>query len=212
MPPGPATAVASAPGGENGISPMGWVLRGAALLGVSVVSGVLWLAFTGGFSQQDDTPEQPVTQHDFEQVFRQEGQQRCADVSIDQIREFFEENQCLHLTRALYTTTLDDGQRVLTSVVTVKMANPALVAELDELVTQDQTGNIEDLASDDDAFDTPEGFPDLTQDVGFASERDGRLLVVGESGYFGQPEDYEDERLRRITMDAMKLAQRQDKG
>lgn len=195
------------------ITPSGWVLRGLVLFGVAVVSGLLWLLIkpSSGDDQAADPPAPvPQTQNRFNLEVREEGRQGCANVSTGQIKAFFGEHGCEHLTRALYTTTLPDGQRVLTSVVTVRLADSASAAQLNELVTQDDTGNVMDLVSS--GPDLPDDFPGLTSDVGYHSEQQDRLVVVGESGYFGQPDNYEDQRLTDVTKDAVRLGWPQDSG
>lgn len=210
----PAPAAASAgSGGTATITPYGWALRGLVLFGVAVVSGLLWLLIkpSDPAEQAGESPVPvPQTQNRFNLELREEGQQGCVNVSTGKIKEFFNENSCEHLTRALYTTTLPDGQRVLTSVVTIRIADPATAAQLNELVTQDGTGNVMDLVSA--GRDLPDEFPGLSSDVGYYSEQQDRLVVVGESGYFSQADDYEDQRLTEVTRDALRLGWPQDSG
>ncbi|MBB5071283.1 hypothetical protein BJ969_004371 [Saccharopolyspora gloriosae] len=210
----PAPAAAGAGVGGTAITPYGWALRGLVLFGVAVVSGLLWLLIKPSSDPAEEAGEAPVpvpqTQNRFNLELREEGQQGCAKVSTGKIAEFFNDNSCEHLTRALYTATLPDGQRVLTSVVTIRMADAATAAQLNELVTQDGTGNVMDLVSA--GRDLPDEFPGLSSDVGYYSEQQARLVVVGESGYFSQPDDYEDQRLTEVTRDALRLGWPQDSG
>ncbi|MEU6130026.1 hypothetical protein ABZ805_12730 [Saccharopolyspora sp. NPDC047091] len=195
------------------ITPSGWLLRGLVLFGVAVVSGLLWLLIkpSSGDDQAADPPAPaPQTQNPFHLELREEGQQGCANVSTGRIKAFFNEHSCEHLTRALYTTDLPDGQRVLTSVVTVRLADAASAAQLNQLVTQDNTGNVMDLVSA--GRDLPDDFPGLSSDVGYHSEQQDRLVVVGESGYFGKPDNFEDQQLTDVTKDAVRLGWPQDSG
>lgn len=191
------------------ISVLGWALRGLGLLGVSVVSGLIWLAITPGNGQQEQA-QGPQTEHEFHQVSRIEGYQKCVDSSTGDIEVFFKEHGCEHLSRALYTTTLDDGQRVLTSVVAVRMPNAAQAKQLNSQVTTDDTGNIVDLVSEGKRKFPPD-FPELDRDYGYASQQQGTLAVIGESAYFSAP-DVDNDRLIAVTRDALKLAQQQDAG
>ncbi|WP_243793082.1 hypothetical protein [Saccharopolyspora gloriosae] len=212
-PAAPASATGGSGLGGTSITPSGWALRGLVLFGVAVVSGLLWLlikpADPADEAQDSPTPG-PQTQHQFNLELREEGQQGCANVSTRKIKEFFGSHRCEHLTRALYTTSLPDGQRVLTSVVTIRMADSETAAQLNELVTQDGTGNVMDLVSA--GRDLPDDFPGLSSDVGYYSEQQDRLVVVGESGYFSQVDDYEDQRLTEVTRDALGLGWPQDSG
>ncbi|MFR9730766.1 hypothetical protein ACL03H_16200 [Saccharopolyspora sp. MS10] len=207
----PATGLAG-----TSITPVGWALRGLVLVGVAVVSGLVWMLIQPSGPTEEEAaqdpgkPGTPTTQNQFTVELREEGQQGCANVSTGKIKEFFGDYGCEHLTRALYTTTLPDGQRVLTSVVTVRMADSGAAAQLNELVTRDNTGNVMDLVSA--GRDLPDDFPGLSSDVGYYSEQQDRLVVVGESGYFSQPDNYEDQRLTEVTRDALRLGWPQDSG
>lgn len=195
------------------VSPLGWTLRGLILVGVSVLSGVIWLAISPGASDEKPDDSQaadpgPTTKFDFDSMGAREGFQDCADASTGKIKEFFAQHGCEHLRRVLYTTTLPDGQKVLTSLITVRMGDAATAQQLDDLVTQDATGNVQDLVSAGE--DVPEDFPNLIHDLGYASQVQGKLVVIGESAYFSKPETYEDKQLTGVTKDALKLAKAQD--
>lgn len=196
------------------ISPLGWAWRGLGLVAISVVSGLLWLLIQpgdgGGQVAEDDTKKQGPPKGRYEFVVRQWEQQaqgNCGEVSTEKIADYFDKHQCQHLTRALYTTRLPDGQRVLTSVVTAKMQTKTSANQLERLTTKSGTGNIEDLVSA--GRPVPDDFPDLDHDFGYASEQQGRLVVIGESAYFGDP-DRDDSRLKGVTTDALRLAHAQD--
>jgi len=196
----------------SAISPSGWLLRGLVLLGVSLVSGLLWLLIKPDDPSEHAAPHPPGPQgkYQFQPELREEGFRGCANVSTEKIKDFFQQHQCDHLTRALYTTTLPDGQKVLTSVVTIRMPDPGAAAQLNSLVTADDTGNVVDLASA--GRDLPSNYPKLKQDVGYYSQQQDRLVVVGESGYFGKSASYEDDRLVEVTKDAVRLGWPQDSG
>ena len=195
-------------GPTDRITPVGWLLRGLALFAVSLISGLLWLVLgPGGDEDEAAPPEQPPTKHDFQPVHREEAFQGCKQVSTDRIQEFFGDVECEHLTRALYTTALPGGDRALTSVVTVLMPDEASARNLDELTTRDGTGNIRDLV--DDGRSGTEEMPPLG-DRAYGSERQGRLVVIGDSAYFDNETPRKDPKLLEITRDALNLGQRQD--
>lgn len=199
-------------GGSGRITPLGWVWRGLALFAISVVSGLLWLLIDpgGGDKVADDksSPDQPPQgRYEFITKKWEQGDGNCGDVSTEKIAEFFEQHPCQHLTRALYITTLNNGERVLTSVVTAKMPTAASASQLEKLTTRNGTGNIEDLVSA--GRPVPDDYPDLDGDLGYASQQQGRLVVIGESAYFRNP-NRDDARLKGVTVDALRLGHAQD--
>ncbi|WP_211210181.1 hypothetical protein [Actinopolyspora halophila] len=220
VPPNAAGAAQSRPGpngaGESragaGITPTGWVVRGLVLVLVSVLSGVLWLMVkpsdTRSASEGPATGQEgPNTEYDFEKYIADEPP-NCADHSTMKIADYFERTSCSHVTRALYTTRLSNGERVLTSVVTVLMPDVSSATELERLTTQNATGNIEDLVTA--GSQVPEGYPELTHDYGYASTQQERLVVIGESSYFHRS-GRDDGRLKHVTSDALQLGAQQDR-
>lgn len=188
-------------------------MRGLGLLGVSLVSGLLWLSIKPGDSGENSQEAQPThgpqTEHSFERIRHEEGAQSCKDVATSKIREYFAETECEHLTRALYKTELPDGRRVLTSIVTVLMPEGKSARELEQLTTENNTGNIRDLVD--------EGRPGLGEfpalhDKAYGSGLQGRLVVIGDSAYLDGSTAKNDPQLAAITTDALKLGWRQDKN
>lgn len=188
------------------------MIRGLVLVLVSVLSGVLWLVVkpsdTQSASEDPATRQEgPNTEYDFEKYAGDEPA-NCADHSTMKIADFFEDTACSHITRALYTTQLPNGERVLTSVVTVLMPDASSAAELEKLATRNATGNIEDLVTAGSRV--PEGYPELTHDYGYASTHRERLVVIGESSYFHRS-GRDDGRLKHVTSDALQLGAKQDR-
>ncbi|GAA2356395.1 hypothetical protein GCM10009854_38170 [Saccharopolyspora halophila] len=194
------------PPGPRRVTPLGWALRGLVLLLVAVVSGALWLAVKPS-DEQAGPPEPPPLRYQFELSHREEAFHGCKQVSRGQIRSFFAEEECEHLTRALYTTELPDGSRVLTSVVTVLMPDPASAQRLNTLTTKDGTGNVRDLVEDERAG--TDDMPDL-DDAAYASGRQDRLVVIGDSAYMGKDTPKKDPDLTDVTNEALKLGWPQD--
>ncbi|MDR7300650.1 hypothetical protein [Haloactinomyces albus] len=199
-------------GSRSGVTPTGWLLRGLVLCAVSVVSGLLWLLIkpdtSGTDAPQAGGNSSQKGLYRFDQHSREE-MPGCRQFSTDEIADYFSEHPCEHLTRALYTTTLPGGERVLTSVVTARMPNAPSAKELEKLTTRSGTGNIEDLVSA--GRPVPDNFPDLNGDLGYASQQQGRLVVIGESAYFANP-NRDDARLKKVTTDALRLGWPQDKA
>ncbi|MBA8823350.1 hypothetical protein FHX42_000679 [Saccharopolyspora lacisalsi] len=180
---------------------------------MSVLSGVLWLTLGPDSPNQDQQPnprtETQQGKYRFELVRREEGSRNCQSISTSKIAEYFAQHSCAHFTRALYTTTLPGGEQVLTSVVTAKMGGSGVAAQLEQLTTRNATGNIQDLVSA--GRSVPDDFPGLSHDYGYASQQQGQLVVIGESAYFERP-DHEDARLKKVTVDALRLGWPQDKA
>lgn len=190
------------------ITPFGWLLRAGALVAVSVISGAIWLAVTGDGTEPQPTKPPvgpPKGKYNFVQ-YSSEDVASCAEFSTGKIADFFKTHPCEHLTRALYTTTLPTGQKVLTSVVTARMPDAASAAQLNRLTTADGTGNIEDLVTS--GREVPDDFPSLKSDYGYHSEQQDRLVVLGESAYFTSKKD--DQQLTGITIDALRFGWPQD--
>ncbi|GAA4619271.1 hypothetical protein [Saccharopolyspora hordei] len=200
-PPTSRQPVPEPPPAEKRITPLGWVLRGAVLVAISVVSGLVWLAVKPSPPEEEAAPPPPM-KYQFEPLRREEGFRGCQNVSDDAIREFFKNQECDHLTRALYETRLPDGTRVLTSVVTVLMPDAESAQRLDELTTEDDTGNIRDLV--DDGSDNTKDLPKL-HDKAYASDRQDNLVVIGDSAYFDKKTKEKDPVLLDVTREALKL-------
>lgn len=194
-------------GGARKITPLGWTVRGLGLVAVAVVSGLLWLAVKPDSAGPPGGSEQP-TKYDFALLQQVEGLQGCADVSNGRIKQYLKQHPCQHLTRALYTTKLPDGQQVLSSVTTVLMPDADSAARLNALTTKDKTGNINDLV-DDGSIGT-ERYPKLG-DAGYDSAAQGNLVAIGDSAYFGKRSQDGDPQLREVTAEALKKGRPQDK-
>lgn len=202
----PATPPAGMPAPaqqDKTVTPAGWALRGLILLAVAVVSGLLWAAIKPA-QEQDPGPQQaaPQTKYPYTQIMQSEGAQGCAAVSTGKIKNYLTTHPCQHLTRALYTTELPGAGKVLVSVVTVRMPDPASAAQLNALATKDATGNVQDLVEGGQGL--PPGLPSLERDAGYSSEQQGQLVVLGKSAYFSKPSNTTDPLLKDVTQDALR--------
>ena len=194
---------------ERRVSPAGWLGRGLALVAVAVASGALWLAVKPGGQDDSQQAQGPTTKNQFASVMTVNGDQGCAQVSEGKIKKFFAKHPCQHLTRALYTTQLPNGQKVLTSVNTVLMSDPNAAAQLNSTATSDHTGNIKDLV--DQRAPGTEHYPKL-DDNGYASQTQGAMVAIGDSAYFGEKTSDKDPQLTEITKDALNLAWKQNQA
>ncbi|SDW84775.1 hypothetical protein SAMN05216215_1005300 [Saccharopolyspora shandongensis] len=190
------------------IAPTGWLLRGLGLVAISVLSGLIWLLIKPDTDDEAASPPAEVPRYQFVPIHREEAFQGCQSVSTAKIKSFFQKQECTHLTRALYSTTLPDGTRVLTSLVTVLMPDAATAQQLNDLTTKDGTGNIRDLV--DDGRDGTKGMPALDDDA-YASGRQESLVVIGDSAYFDKNTPHKDPALLDVTKEALKLGWPQEK-
>lgn len=183
------------------VTPTGWLLRGLGLIAISVLSGLIWLMLKPD-SDEEAAPPPDLPRYQFTPIHREEAFQGCQNVSTAKIKSFFQKQECTHLTRALYSTTLPDGTRVLTSLVTVLMPDATTAQQLNDLTTKDGTGNIRDLV--DDGRDGTKGMPALDDDA-YASDRQDRLVVIGDSAYYDKNTPKKDPALLDVTREALKL-------
>lgn len=193
---------------------LGWVLRGAGLLLIAVISGLVWW-----YVQQDSTPEAKppaestapqsagvyaFTPH--EQVREPRKDTDCAANSYGKIREFFTQTACEQLTRGLYMTATKDGRRVYTSVAVVRMAKAEDAAKLRELTDTDGTGNVNDLLRAKVA--TVSGLEALSGGGGYSATQHGDDVIIVESD-FGpadkRDKDADEKELDAICSDAIRL-------
>ncbi|OKI14747.1 hypothetical protein A6A25_14920 [Saccharothrix sp. CB00851] len=189
----------------------GMVLKGLGLLGVAVVSGLVWLVVmpknntpTGtpattstpagefAFTASPDVPE-PLKDSD------------CASHAYGQTKTFLTNTPCQQLTRGLYTTTTPDGLRVYTSVSIVRMKTAEDAAKLKDLTTRDGTGNVNDLVKDGAVR-----VPSLTTlaNGGFAARQQDRdvIIIESDSVKHGPDETAHNQLMKRISNDAFRLA------
>ena len=188
----------------------GLVLKGLGLLGVAVVSGLVWLVVmpkstpTGtptttstpagefAFTASPDVPE-PLKDSD------------CASHAYGQTKTFLTNTPCQQLTRGLYTTTTSDGVKVYTSVSVVRMKTTEDAAKLKDLTTRDGTGNVNDLVKDGAVR-----VPDLTTLAkgGFAARQQDRdvIIIESDSVRHGPDEAAHNQLMKRISNDAFRLA------
>lgn len=187
-----------------------WVGKALALVGVAVVSGLVWWMF-----QPSDPVGQPISQPqktagEFEFTSVQQlpepvKDSDCAAHATGQTQAFLKTTQCVQLTRAFYTAKLPDGRTVYSSVSVVKMKTPADAKALRELTQKDGTGNVKDLV-----LDKAISVPPLTTlaNGGYASEqRDQEVVIVeSDSPVKGSDALAHNKEMKKVSADAIRLA------
>ena len=187
-----------------------WVGKALALVGVAVVSGLVWWVL-----QPSDPVGQPVSQPqktagEFEfttvpQLPEPVKDSDCAAHATSQTQAFLKTTQCLQLTRAFYTAKLPDGRIVYSSVSVVKMKSAADAKALRELTQKDGTGNVKDLV-----LDKAVSVPPLTTlaNGGYASEqRDQEVVIVeSDSPVKGTDAAAHNKEMKKVSADAIRLA------
>ncbi|MFC4081945.1 hypothetical protein [Amycolatopsis samaneae] len=179
------------------------LLKGAGLVAIAVVSGLLWFLI-----RHEDKPE-PVAQppaNAGEFAFAiAEGPIKstdCVAKSYNQTQKLFQETPCVSLSRALFTTETG-GAKALVSVALVTMPDAASAARLKALTEKDGTGNVTDLVKDG-TYKAP-GAPRVSAEkAAFASKAEGTEVTIVLADFFAQHKDAP--LLKRIATDAVRLA------
>lgn len=193
--------------------PLVWALRIAGLVAIAVISGLIWAYIrsddsTGAAPPVDQEKDVVEGKYDFT-VLSQLNQPRldstCAEHSYGKTQEFFEETECDQLTRSVFTTALEDGRAVYTSVVVVKMASAEDAEALRKLTDTNNTGNVKDLVNED--IVTIEGL-DKLNGGGYKSTQSGVEVVIVEADFAPDVEDREDENaLDDVSEDGLRLGE-----
>jgi hypothetical protein len=201
---------------QQGNKALAWVLRGAGLVAVAVISGLVWYYITNDAPPEntagdDGSTEQTEGVYDFQphEMPRAETQYTCPEHAYGEIKRFLENTQCERLDRQLFTTEVK-GRTVYTSVSVVTMATEADAAALRELANEDGSGNVSDVVRDG-VIDI-EGLDRLSGGEGYASNQRDREVIIVESDFDpkdkpaeGQEEALEKEILDPVCEDALRL-------
>jgi hypothetical protein len=172
---------------QPGNKALAWVLRGAGLVAVAVISGLVWYHVTneeppdtkaddGGGTQQTEGVYE-FTPH---KMPRAETQYTCPEHAYGEIQRFLQNTQCERLDRQLFTTEVD-GRTVYTSVSVVTMASEADAAALRKLANEDGSGNVSDVVRD--GVVEIDGLDRLSGGEGYASNQRGREVIIVESDF-----------------------------
>ncbi|MEC3977477.1 hypothetical protein [Amycolatopsis sp. H20-H5] len=184
-------------------NPAGLAVKGAGLVAIAVVSGLLWWLI-----RHEDAPAPvaqppaPAGQFEFKIAEGPVVATDCEGNSYGKTKDFFGQNQCSRVSRALYTTGSGAG-KALVSVVLVTMPDPAGAAALKALTDRDGTGNVSDLVRDG-AYKAA-GAPKVSASrAAYQSRVNGAEVAVVLADFFDQHIDKA--QLKRITAEALDLS------
>ncbi|MEV7094314.1 hypothetical protein AB0M80_15930 [Amycolatopsis sp. NPDC051045] len=181
------------------------LLRGAGLVAIAVVSGLLWYLI-----RHDSAPDEPVAQppaqnsgqFQFTKVAGPEKTGDCTAKSYGDTKDFFQDNPCQSLVRALYTTE-SGGAKALVSVVVVGMPDSSKAKALKALTEKDGTGNVTDLVRDKTFAAT--GTPSVSgSDAAYASKVDGTNTTIVLADFYAKHKDKD--LIEKIADDALRLS------
>lgn len=179
------------------------LLRGAGLVAIAVVSGLIWFLI-----RHDSTPEpvaQPpakTSQFDYKLVEGPSKSSDCAAKSYGKAQDYFKDAPCSSLARALYTVQYGDA-KALVSVALVSMPQASQATQLKALTDQDGTGNITDLVRDHTY--KAAGAPSVSgEKAAYESQVTGSDVTIVLTDFFAKHKDAV--LLKRIAKDALQLS------
>lgn len=197
-----------------------WAVRIAGLVAVALLSGFLWayLQGDGGGGGGGETPgggdpnaqDVPAGRFEFsahEGMTEPKVDTDCAANSRDKVKRFFENNPCVKLTRALYTSTPPGQDKlVYTWVAVVEMDSPEQASRLYDLAHEDGSGNVTDplLAGLVDV----EGVGKYGLGTGgYFSQRNDSSVIIVESDWMPSEKRNQEENkfLEEVSADAVRL-------
>ncbi|MCA0144103.1 hypothetical protein [Blastococcus sp. LR1] len=103
----------------------------------------------------------------------------CAGHAYGDVATFLEGTDCLGLSRALYSASVE-GAPVVVSVSRVAMADPATARQLRGLADTNGSGNVSDLLREGVTFD---GAPEALSSAEYASAVSGATVTIVESSW-----------------------------
>ncbi|MBB4910450.1 hypothetical protein [Actinophytocola algeriensis] len=203
---------------------MQWGLRILGLVGVAVISGVVWYYVIDDGKQENTAGDQGGTEQKAEgryaftphpDMTSPATDENCAEHAYGRIREHLQSTPCDHLSQQLFVTEVD-GRTVYASVSVVTMPDDEKAAELRALTDEDGSGNVNDVVRDRGV--TIEGMDRLSAGGGYAAKQNGNEVVIVEADL--DPKDQsetegdqkKDEKniLDPVCEDALLLAQQVD--
>lgn len=183
-----------------------YTLKGLGLLGIAVVSGLLWFLIRNNPAkphQADNTPPPaPTGKYQFDPFQGQTTVSDCAAHSTGAVANFLKNDSCTSLTRSLYTTTLDGTQKVATSVAVVQMTSQGEAESLKSVSDEDNSGHVKDLIEDGVAT-IPDG-PSSLQLAGYESKVKGDKLIIVMTEYADKTMDASSNLNKKSTDDTLK--------
>jgi hypothetical protein len=203
---------------------MQWGLRILGLVGVAVISGVVWYYVIDDGKQENTADDQGGTEQQAEgrydftphpDMTSPATDEDCAEHAYGRIREHLQTTPCDHLSQQLFVTEVD-GRTVYASVSVVTMPDDEKAAELRALTDEDGSGNVNDVVRDRGV--TIEGMDRLSAGGGYAAKQNGNEVVIVEadldpkdqSETEGDQKNDEKKILDPVCEDALLLAQQVD--
>lgn len=188
-----------------------YTLKGLGLVGVALVSGFLWYLIRNNPAQQPAAhsapPSAPAGVYAFQPFTNPSTVTNCAAHATRDVARYLENNPCVSLRRSLFTTSLTDSDKVITSVAVVRMPTDAAAAQLKKSSDGDNTGHIKDLV--EDGVVVPGG-PKNLQDAGYFSQQRGPRVIIVMTEFVDGTKDVSgtlsanDHTLRLVSADAAK--------
>jgi hypothetical protein len=155
-------------------------LKCLGLVGVALIAGFLWFLIRNNPAQptpaQSSPPATTTGVYAFQAYHGATQETDCAGHSTGLVKNYLAGHSCSQLTRSLYTASLTNGQKVVTSVAVVQMSSAADASALKKISDKDGSGHVKDLVEDGVVIP---GGPGSLQDAGYYSmTKDSRLIVV----------------------------------
>ncbi|OZM74641.1 hypothetical protein CFN78_04425 [Amycolatopsis antarctica] len=129
------------------------MFKGAGLLAVAVVSGLVWwlVRHEPAGPEPAAGPDQGTTAaFQYSSVADPVRSTDCVAGSYGEIQDWFRDHPCQSLSRGLYVTEVE-GKRALVSVALVTMPDARLAQQFKAITDTDNTGNVADLVRDGSA-------------------------------------------------------------
>ncbi|MCK2254390.1 hypothetical protein [Crossiella sp. S99.1] len=177
-----------------------YAVKGLGLVGVAILSGLLWVAFQPSLVVGTPTTPPGVPAYQF-QAHAEHRDTDCRKRAYGVVAEFLSSSKCQQVARSLHTTSTADGAKVVVSISVVRMADSKSAVELNQLASRDKTGNITDLLRD--GYTVPDGPRKLTG-AGYASTVTGSVVTIVESDFFTEGRADLD-LLKAISTDALRF-------
>ncbi|HKN96971.1 MAG TPA: hypothetical protein VJX10_07645 [Pseudonocardiaceae bacterium] len=188
-----------------------YTLKGLGLVGVALVSGFLWYLIRNNPAQQpvahSSPPSAPAGVYAFQPYSDPSTVTDCAAHATRDVQRYLQGNLCVSLRRSLFTASLADNDKVITSVAVVRMPTAAMASQLRRISDGNATGHVRDLV--EDGVVVPGG-PTSLQDAGYYSTQHGARVVIVMTEFVDADKDSaanlnaNDHTLRAVSADAAK--------
>jgi hypothetical protein len=126
----------------------------------------------------------------------------CLGHAYGDTADFFADNDCTGLSRALYSAEID-GEPVVVSVIRVRLADTASARELRSLTDRNGSGNVSDLLREGVRYT---GSPAELAGAEYASAVSGATVTIVESAWVGEGADGGSTKIDQMADDGLALA------